>query len=347
MINVEQFKKYKHFCKECRDAHEGFSDGKLELLVKGSIRQKGFTPWASWESESTSFGKAFRFWTKYPKFLPLFICSDHGVGPGSMCWAHEIKSPFKTFFTWNVKKSQTMTNLHEKRGFHVPHPWPHYRRIEWGEPPKDRKGTLVFFPHSNSAAQPILDDFDKYIEQLKNLPNKYHPLTICISFHDVEAGNHKFLRKYGLPIVSAGSAHSRNFVDRFYSLIYQFQYTTSPNLGSHCYYNLEAGIPFFLFGDDPQYLMKGSTELKDGLMNISDYFADVEDETEYYQFRKSIETQLDTVSIAQKEYIYKRMGLDSKISGRKALFVLYSALLTNLHRVPKLYFKAIVNMFKR
>ena len=140
---MDRFKDYANFCKECSNASEGFSDEKIEMLLKPTLKDRGLTPWACWEAESTSFGVAFRLWARYPKFLPLFICSAHGVGAGALCVDNEINSKFKTYFTWNLKKSKVMSNLHGKKGIHVPHPWPNYRKAKWGDPPTVRKGIMI------------------------------------------------------------------------------------------------------------------------------------------------------------------------------------------------------------
>ena len=332
--SADEFKKkYPEFRKDFFDARAGFSDNKLENLSSYSKKTQGLIPWLSWHSETTGFGKTFRFWAFYPKFLPLFICSDHGVDLGSVCWNNEINSPFDTFFCWNRRKVLKMRERHNKKAYHVPHPWSFYRKKRWGDPPKNRNGTLIFYPHSSSTSEPILDNFDEYINSLKKFDKKFHPFTICLSFHDILFSNHLKLRKYGFPIVTAGSAASREFTDCFYSLIYQFKYATSPNVGSHEYYCLEANIPFFLFGDDPEYKMYNSLEVPDGIADLNNYFDDEVDRKDYYFFQESLYTIRDKVSRKQKSLVAKRMGLDANISRLEANKILTKAAFLNFHRL--------------
>lgn len=324
---------------------EGFSDEKLEKLSQHSLSERGLTPCAAWESEFTSFGKTFRKWARYPSVLPLFFTSDHGVHWESRCWPNEINSPYKTFFTWNKKKSAAMKLEHGKSSYYVPHPWVFYRKKYWGNPVSPRKGTLVFYAHSNGACSPLYNNLDDYIEALTKLPEKYQPISICMSSHDIEKGTHKKLRKYGIPIVTAGSTRARDFVDRFYSLIYQFHYATSPNIGSHTFYVLEAGIPFFIFGDHPEYHMNGSEAVPDGLMDLRNY-GDEDDIIRLEHLRALLSRQVDTVTIEQQLLVSEYLGLDSDMTRSKAAKILWGSLVLNLVQMPQLYIKSFWRLAK-
>lgn len=334
------------FARGYESAHKGFSDSELERLCSPSILEKGLFPWASWESESTGYGKTFRLWANYPRVLPLLFCSDHGAGVGSRCFHNEINSPYDLFLTWDKKKSITMREVYGKSSYHVPQPWSFYRKKVWGSPPEERSGTLVFYPHSNGESEPCLDYYDDYIEELKRLPNEFQPICLCISFHDIEKGRHKDLRKYNIPLVTAGAGRCGIFVDRFYSLIYQFRYGTSPNIGSHVYYTMEAGIPFFLFGKDPDYLMKDSPDVNNGLFKVEDY-GDAEDVAERETFRKLISIPTRTVTPIQREFVERRLGLDAEMSRMRATMLIWAAFFKNIHRIIPLYFGAIFRVLSK
>lgn len=319
---------------------DGFSDEKLERLSQNTLSERGLTPWAAWESENSSFGKTFRKWVRYPSFLPLCFSSDHGVHWESRCWPNEVGSPYSTFFTWNKKKAVKMKVEHGKNAVHVPHPWVYYRRKYFSNFPCKPAGTLVFYAHSNATTTPLYKDLDGYMCALAQLPEKYQPITICMSFHDIEKGLHKKIRKYGFPIVTAGSTAAKMFVDRFYSLIHQFRYATSPNIGSHTYYIIEAGIPFFLFGEHPVVNIKGSNAVSDGLMDLRDYGDD--DDIERLEYlRYLLSQQHDVVTEDQRRVIGEYLGLDSGISRLTALLIIVLSLIFNLPKVVGLYFNYI------
>lgn len=327
-------------------AAEGFSDEKLERLSQHSWHERGLTPWVAWESESSSFGKTFRKWACYPSILPLCFSSDHGVHWESKCWPNETNSPYKVFFTWNKKKASAMELGYGKSSYHVPHPWMFYRKKYWGNPPSERAGTLVFYAHSNGQCNPLYRNLDDYIGALVKLPEKYHPIVICVSFHDIEKNTHKKLRKYGLPIVTAGSAGSRDFVDHFYSLIYQFRYTTSPNIGSHTFYILEAGIPFFLYGDHPEYHLKGAETIPDGLSNLSDY-GDEGDIMRLEHLRTLLSKPVDAVTEEQSLIVREYLGMDSGVSRSEAASILWGALACNVEQVLGAYVKSFWRLAKK
>jgi hypothetical protein len=335
----------KRFSAGYEAAASGFSDEKLERLSQHSILERGLTPWGTWESENSSFGKTFREWACYPSFLPLCFSSDHGVHWESKCWPNEVNSPYQVYLTWNKKKSIDMRQNHRKLSYYVPHPWVFHRKRIWGDPPSNRIGTLVYYAHSNGTTTPLYKDIDQYIYSLINLPSDYQPVVICVSFHDIQKNTHKKLRKYGIPIVTGGSTGAKDFVDRFYSLAYQFRYATSPNIGSHTFYVLEAGIPFFVFGDHPEYIYKGSDAVPDGLNYITN-FCDEEEIARLERLRNLLSVRQKTVSNEQLALVNDYLGLNSNISRSKAILIFWGAFFNNLDKVASLYAKTIYRLVK-
>lgn len=329
-------------------AHKkGYSDKELENLSQFQYRfEGGVAPWIHWESENSSFGKTLRKWAFYPSFLPIYASSDHGVHWESRCWPNELESKAEVFFTWNAKKNHLMHNRYGKNSFHIPHPWVHYRKKHFKRPDIQPSGTLVFFAHSNTTTTPNYEDLDGYISDLKALPEKYQPVVLCLSFHDIAKGLHKTLRKYDLPIVTAGTSNSQEFVDRFYSMILQFRYSSSPNIGSHTFYLLEAGVPFFLFGKHPEYHIKGSKAVKDGKQNLADY-GDEEDIEKLEQFKKLLETPSDHVTPEQYAMVSEYMGLASTMSRVHASCVLWGALLRNFSAFVRMYLGRLSRLIRK
>jgi hypothetical protein len=329
-----------------KPAHLGYSDDELEFLSRrNSPIDAGKAPWAAWESENSSFGKTFRTWAMYPSFLPLFFSSDHGVHWGARCWPNEIKSPYRTFFTWNRKKSVQM-GTYGKKSYHVPHPWVYYRNKYYPSLPVERLGTLVFFAHSNKKTTPIYRDLDGYVNELKSLPEKYQPVVFCLSFHDISKGIHKTLRKYGIPLVTGGTTGSQAFVDRFYSLSRQFRYASSPNVGSHAFYLIEAGVPFFLYGVHPEYHIQGSQAVKDGKQDIRDY-GDEEDLANLAVLKQVLTERSDEVTDEQKALVAQYLGLDSEMTRMQACGIFWRELVLHLHHLPLMYLRKIYRLIEK
>ena len=53
----------KNYSSGYENISEGFSDAELKGLWITLFNERGITPWAAKESESTSFGKRFRNWS--------------------------------------------------------------------------------------------------------------------------------------------------------------------------------------------------------------------------------------------------------------------------------------------
>lgn len=308
-------------------AQLGYSDEQLEELCKlVGIFDSRTVPWAVGDSENTGFGRAFRAVARYPRVFPLFFSCDHGVGLGSRLWANETSCAYPVYLSWLAKKSNGMNQIPGKRSYHVPHPWVHYRKSCSAMRGAKGVGTLVFFPHSNATTSQVFD-VDQYMTDLKRLPEKCHPIAICLSFHDVDAGLHKTLRKYDLPIVTVGHASSQSFVDRFYSLLFQFRYSSSPNIGSHTMYVMEAGVPFFLFGPYPKIQVKGSALTPDGVYG-EEILGDAQDVGEIHRFMSTLYTVNDEVTVEQFRLVSHYMGLDSTVTRNQLTWIVWREFLS-------------------
>lgn len=318
-------------------AHEGYADGVLERLSRLQSRtEAGYAPWATWESENSSFGKTLRKWTRYPSWLPLCAVSDHGVHWESRCWPNEIDSPYRLFLTWNEKKSRIMREQHGKHALHIPHPWIAYRKAHHPNLSENREGTIVFFTHSNSTTTPVFESLEAYMQSLRDLPARFHPVVICLSFHDVLKGLHVKLRPFGFPIVTAGITNAQSFVDRFYQLVANFRYACSPTIGSHTYYLVEAGIPFFLYGQAPTYVLKGSRAVRDGEQDLRDY-GDEEDIERFLTLKHLFSEPVESVTSRQRQVVEYYMGASSTVSAKSVAAMLWRELAANAPRVAGLY----------
>jgi len=302
--------------------HSGYTDEQLETLCEldGPFDSK-LVPWAAGESENTGYGRAFRALARYPGFLPLFFSCDHGVGLGSRLWANETDCVYPVYLSWLEKKSSAMNKIAGKRAHYVPHPWVYYRKTHFAGSGGKGVGTLVFFPHSNATTSQVFD-VDKYMEDLKQLPEKCHPIAICLSFHDVNAGLHKQLRKHNLPLVTVGHASSRRFVDRFYSLLFHFRYSSSPNIGSHTLYIIEAGVPFFLFGPYPKIQVKGSALTPDGTYG-EEILGDAEEVEGIRKFMAMMYDIHDELTPEQRRVAAHYMGMASPVTRNQLTWIIW------------------------
>lgn len=236
----------------------GFTDDELELLCDWGLRGHDATlpyqpaRWLYWTAELYSFGRCYREWLGLPSWAPLPFYGDHGVCIDGDLSEHELKAKPKLHLTWFSERAERNRDLAGKRVLRIPHPWTTFRRRHGIQRDKDARGTLIFYAHSNAGIEIVDYNWDKYFDMLRCLPEEFHPLILCVHRHDVEKGYHREIRKYGIPLVSAGESSSPYFVDRFYDIIKKFKFATSNSGGSELFYCEELGVRYFLMGQKPE-----------------------------------------------------------------------------------------------
>jgi hypothetical protein len=296
----------------------GMTDEQLEAACKS---KRGLVYLANWTSEVYSFGKCFREISNYPRIFPLFLYSDHGAGLHSNLYPHEVNNKARVHMTWHLLKAQRYKNFEGRKFIHVPHPWILYRKKKELKRAENPVGTVAFFTHHVPGIKWQGHDTEEYFEYLKKLPKKYQPVVLCMHMHDINAGHHKELRKYGLPIVTAGNAYSPNFVDEFYNLIESFAYGTSQDWGSQLAYCVELGIPYFLTGSSTQKLINiNHNEMPVGVV---DRYIDKFHEEYAKKAELLFSTRVDAVSPEQLKFVESVLGLDSGLSANNVSHIIW------------------------
>lgn len=235
---------------------DGFSDSELEELAGPSHGSReglprSAVPWLFFASEMYSHGKTIRTLLKWPKALPIPVFSDHGIGPHPQLVGPELTNAANVHLTWTSWKELPVGE--EKRKLvRCIHPWVAYRRTLGLTKNATAKGTLLFVPHSLPGHLSDPYDHSKYFADVLQLAPELRPRAICIAMHDVHLGLHRSLRKFGLPIVSAGNSSSPLFADRFYDIVRRFSFATSPTWGTQTFICEEFGVKYFLFGEEPK-----------------------------------------------------------------------------------------------
>ena len=189
-----------------KDVTIGMTDAELEFACKAKVIWSRVQVY--WVSEMYSFGKCLRYWAKYPRVLPLNVFLDHGVGLFSKLFPHELDNGANVHFTWHPLKEQRCNNIANKKVIRIIHPWLPYRRLRGITRSSTPRGTLVFYMHNTKLLKWEGRDTEEYFEKLRELPDKFQPVVLCLHMHDINTGVHKQLRRYGFPIVTAGNTNS-------------------------------------------------------------------------------------------------------------------------------------------
>lgn len=86
----------------------GLSDEELKNKISEKRLNKGMSPWLYWTSELYSVGRLYREEAYYPKLLPLFIYSDHGIHRSSELAVHELENKSNVHFTFNPEREKSL-----------------------------------------------------------------------------------------------------------------------------------------------------------------------------------------------------------------------------------------------
>ncbi len=242
---------------------QGISDIELLKSTKSDIRLMIKSPWLFWPAELYSFGKIYRLKYGFPKLLPLIFYSDHGVTLFDEFDEHEVVNKARYFLTFSKLKFNKNEFDKRKNIKLVEHPYIFYRKLNNFKIKEKAKGTIIFLPHSNPSLENKLDtNLDLYIAQLNQLDKRFKPFTLCIQIHDISKQNLEKLRKYNLPIVSAGNSLHSDFVDQFYEMIASFEFATSSVIGSHTFLCEEFGVKFFVHGNSIEFKKEDNEDLQ-------------------------------------------------------------------------------------
>ncbi|WP_230341933.1 hypothetical protein [Methylobacillus arboreus] len=309
------------------------SDRQLEM----ACRSDGIY-YFNWTAEVYSFGKCYREMADYPKFLPLFFYSDHGVGLQSNLYPHELNNKTSLHFTWHPLKAEKYNNHKQRKILQIVHPWILYRRKKEYRRSECTKGTLVFFAHHVPGVEPSGHDDDEYLYRLKQLPEKFHPIVLCMHMHDINAGYHKKIRHWGLPIVTVGNVYDDSFIDRFYQLVSQFSYGTSMEWGSQAAYMAELGVPYFFLGKPPTFINLNHKEFPKGEINR------FQDDIHKSYVRKANDLfshKLDYVSEDQLLFINEILGLNSPFTEKDISNFIWKAFFNSWQQWHHIFFRII------
>ena len=231
----------------------GFSDEELEYLASNKCGRREMypktqAPWLFFSTEVYGHGRAIRFVTGWPHFLPLPFAGDHGIEYGNDLYEHEWNNPSRTHLTWSAWRKDAATPR-GKRVIHVTHPWVSFRRMKGLSRDPNSTGTLLFVDHSIPTFEMHRPaGWEELLDLYRELPKKYWPTAMCLHPNDIVSGLHKELRPLGLPLVTAGNGASPFFVDRFYEIVRHYEFGSSSGIGTQTFICEEFGVRYFLIG---------------------------------------------------------------------------------------------------
>jgi hypothetical protein len=307
----------------------------------GSIQEEiTISKFPYWVNEVYGLGYWLKDYGFYPKGLPIFSYMDHGMTLFDKIPLHEIYNDASIIFKFSPRLTTLYRQCSKKPAYNVLNPTIHYRVSRKIEKLSIAKGSLFFVAHTT----PDIDDlteWSNFIESFNNIPAEFHPIDVCLHPTDIKKGLGAVFEKAGFNVVFAGDAHSKEFVENFYTLLRKYKYSLSNLLGSYVFYSVEMGIPFSLYGEEPKYYNKGDSNIEMGRY-------DSYKSQPTYQRAKSLFGGFHTSIDKEQEYfVNQELGKFTSISRLKTCYLLYRTYLRACFLNPSniRYLKNIITDF--
>jgi hypothetical protein len=302
----------------------------LEALCASYRTAFKLTPSPYWSAEIYGFGKYLRKYGYFPSFLPLCVHTDHGPGV-VMQFKSELTSSAPVQLFHSPTSVADWKRVSKKPCYCFFSPAVFGRRVNGVTAAPDAKGTIAFPAHTTIHLEDR-SNVNVYMDQLRGLPAEYQPVGICLHPTDVLKGLHRAFLARGFEVNTAGHFYDDAFSDRFYDIIRRYRYGTSNYLGSYAYYCVEMGIPFFLYGQEPDYV------------NIDDptaplgRFSPVEQSDSHREAHLLFASVTTTISPQQKEYAERHLGMLDGLNRPRMAGVLYYSLVSRVFSIESLGF---------
>jgi len=218
--------------------------------------------------------------------------------------------------------------------YNIINPFVYYRRSRKINVSEAARGTIFFVAHSTSEIDD-LTDWEEYINQLKKIPEQFHPIDVCLHPTDMNKGLNLIFEQHGYKIVTAGDLASYQYTINFYDILRNYRYSMSNLLGSYLFYSVEMGIPFSLYGEEPKYFNKADNNIEKG--NYVSYKTD-----NTYRKAKGLFSGFYTViSKEQAEFVNYELGINDTISRGKACWLVYTAVFLFALRNPRMFLNTL------
>lgn len=211
------------------------------MIILSVLERKTFH--FHWSSEIYGFGECFRRAAKYPRILPLFFTSDHGVNISGYLDPEIKTKKIKTrkHLTWSEENLNTQVAKLKFVG--TQHPWLYYLEEKKEQLKKNQVGS-IFYP-LHRAPGFIFDGLDdsESIRYLLDLPEQYQPVHVSLHMHDLGSEREELFLSAGFKIVTLGETNERKFHEKFFSLISGYRYAFSESWGSQVPFLIMCGVP--------------------------------------------------------------------------------------------------------
>ncbi|MBE9138806.1 FkbM family methyltransferase [Nodosilinea sp. LEGE 07088] len=280
-------------------------------------------------------GKWLRRDLGLPEAVPLHIHMDHGVRVSEAMTNCDLLSDRPIFFTSAAQRDEYFKQT-GKRAYVSGSPFVACRRLNQIELDPEASGTVAFPVHSTHLID-VAIDWDKYADDLLNLPAEFQPVTMCLYWKDLLAGHHKPFLDRGISVVTTGHMADPDFATNFYAILRRHRYCTSNLVGSYTFYAVEMGIPFFIYGVPPVFNNHGHDHNRPAGTYTIENLDDDRERRDWIEFQRLFEldvTQGVEICDRTRDRCLAKLGIDQADSPATLRRVIYQAWMSHLARWP-------------
>lgn len=167
----------------------------------------------------------------------------------------------------------------------------------------DRIGTLIFPCHSTHVTTNRFDHV-AFAEKLMALPERFHPLNVCIYWKNFLMDEHLEYQKRGIEIVSAGHMFDPMFLLRLADLCRRYRYATANEFGTHLFTSVSSGCKFFYTSSGAVERICPDSERKNDMVDVRSQ-RQIARSHELFSDREG-----DECTTEQKQYVNSVIGRD-------------------------------------
>jgi hypothetical protein len=189
---------------------------------------------------------------------PIPAVIPHGVVFDSRLYPGEIAARPKSVLSWPVYRDAGWTQFKHV----VPSCAPFlYALALAGEPdPTVKRAGTLFVPKHSVHIMNVDVDWRRLARSLRDLEP---PVTVQMYWRDIELGHDRFFTRAGYEVVCAGQANDPDFFYNVIGFLRRVKCACANDLGSHAFYSIAAGVPYFLSGEQARSIYCGPPDLAD------------------------------------------------------------------------------------
>lgn len=173
----------------------------------------------------------------------------HGLSISDKVWAPELRHPIPFLLLKSKSQSDVYSKYSNKDSWIIGAPNYYAAKLienELKEIQSKAEGTLVFPYHSTHHVSNNYD-FVGFVKYLKNLPEKFKPITICLGWRDIQLKMHERYLAHGFECTTAGHMYDQEFIFRLLRIIASHKSAIINELGTAAFYCAALNLPVMLF----------------------------------------------------------------------------------------------------